>query len=104
MYFWSTLGRVAKRQDQSGFSADGRRCLSSNSNSNKVSVMDSTSLQVIDSFPAGINPEGITVDRRNRMSVGNENESAATIIDVSKRDYQTSTKSAAKWRPVLSPA
>jgi YVTN family beta-propeller protein len=50
-----------------------------------VSVIDVKSLRVVDTLPAGMDPEGITIDEKNRLYAVNENDSAVTIIDVGGR-------------------
>jgi DNA-binding beta-propeller fold protein YncE len=48
-------------------------------------VIDAKSMKVVDSFPAGIDPEGMTIDRKGIFYAVNENDSAVTIIDTSSK-------------------
>jgi len=55
---------------------DGRRVYVTNSNSDSLSVIDAKTLAVLSTVPAGIDPEGLTVNRAGTaLYVVNENDS-----------------------------
>ena len=54
----------------------------SNSNSDSLSVIDARTLAVLSTVPAGIDPEGLTLNRAGTaLYVVNENELSVTVLD-----------------------
>ena len=60
----------------SAISPDGRRVYVANSNSDSLSVIDTATLAVLDTVPAGVDPEGLTLEPGRRRDLRRQRERA----------------------------